>query len=449
MEGFFAELRAREFSRLAQRHEAYLDYTGSGLYPESLVERHLALLREGVFGNPHSAHGPSMASTKVVEAARAAVLRLLDADPADYRVVFASNASAAIKLLGESFPFGPEGAYVLSADNHNSVNGIREFARRAGAPVTYLPLGDDLRLAAPEAVTAAMPRRPSGAAALFAYPAQSNFSGVKHPLELVEAAQARGYAVLLDAAAYVPTNRLSLRRVPADFAAISLYKISGYPTGIGALVARKEAMRRLRRPWFAGGTVDFVSVQHGIHQLKSGPEGFEDGTPDFLSIAAVPAAIEFVESVGMERLGAHVTALTTQLLQGLEGLHHPGGQPLVAIYGPRTMHARGGTVALNVLDAAGRPVGYAAVEERARDAGVSVRGGCFCNPGAGEAAFGFPPERTARCLAETAEGFTLERFGACMGPDIAVGAVRASVGMASDPSDIARLIEVLRTFAAR
>ena len=78
---------------------------------------------------------------------------------------------------------------------------------------------------------------------LFAYPAQSNFSGVKHPLEWIAAAQERGWDVLVDGAAFVPTNRLDLSVWTPDFVAISFYKLFGYPTGLGALLARREALR--------------------------------------------------------------------------------------------------------------------------------------------------------------------------------------------------------------
>ena len=86
---------------------------------------------------------------------------------------------------------------------------------------------------------------------LLAYPAQSNFSGVKHPLALINAARDLGWHVLLDAAAFVPTNRLDLRAVTPDFVTISFYKMFGYPTGVGCLLIRNATLNRLRRPWFA------------------------------------------------------------------------------------------------------------------------------------------------------------------------------------------------------
>lgn len=440
----FAELRAREFARLDAERHAYLDFTGSALYPESLVAAHAAMLRECVLGNPHADSPASLASSALIAEARGHVLRFLDADPAEYVVCFTANATAALGLVGAGFRFGPHAPLVLAADNHNSVNGIREYARRAGAPVHVLPLDDDLRLGAPELRLAAL-RRPRERG-LFAYPAQSNFSGVKHPLSLVRAAQSMGHRVLLDAAALVPTNRLSLREVPADFVALSFYKIFGYPTGVGALVARREALDELQRAWFSGGTVDFVSVQHGTHALRAGAEGFEDGTANFLAIGAIPAGLAFVQSLGLPAVERHVTGLTVRLIEALVALRHRNSRPVVRMYGPRGARERGATVAFNVLDARGGSVPFGRVEERARAARVSVRGGCFCNPGASEAAFRFPADLTARSLASTVQGgWTLPRFTECMS-GYAVGAVRASFGIPSSERDLNRLVEVVESF---
>src|SRR4051812_45806235 len=133
IEVFFRALRAREFRRLDEQGQVYLDYTGSALYAESHVAAHAELLRGSLFGNPHSDSPASRASTDAVERARAAVLRFFDADPAEYAVIFTANASGALRLVGEAFPFAPGSRCVLSTDNHNSVNGIREFAARRGA----------------------------------------------------------------------------------------------------------------------------------------------------------------------------------------------------------------------------------------------------------------------------------------------------------------------------
>jgi selenocysteine lyase/cysteine desulfurase len=433
---YFSRLRRREFGRLDRAGHAYLDYTGSALYAERQVRAYTKLLEDGVFGNPHSDNGPSQASTALIEEARHRVLDFLEAPRDDYVVCFTANTSAAIKLVAESFPFSSEGCLMLSADNHNSINGVREYAARAGARVEYLQLDSELRLINP---VSSLRRHAAKGPKLFAYPAQSNFSGVRHPLHLVSAAQTMGYSVLLDAAAFAPTNQLSLRETPADFVAISMYKIFGLPTGVGALVARREALQKLRRPWFAGGTVEYASVQNRTHMLRGTEAGFEDGTPSFLDIGALTAGFAFLGEVEIARLNDRVRSLTGVLLDRLLSLRRS-----VRIYGPKNLEQRGGTIAFNVLDHNGRVIPYAAVEAAARDAGVAVRGGCFCNPGASEAAFGFPADVAEKCIKEASVGgFTVERFSECLGPDVAVGAVRASVGLATNFSDVHRLIGVV------
>jgi selenocysteine lyase/cysteine desulfurase len=440
--GTFAGLREREFARLDANRVAYLDYAGSALYAQSQVDTHRALLARSVFGNPHSAQHASSGSAAVIEAARRQVLRFLDGAD-DYVVCFTANATAAIKLVAESYRFEHGLPLVLTADNHNSVNGVREYARRAGAEVAYLPLRADLRLDHPEARLDAI-----GGGGLFAYPAQSNFSGVQHPLSLVRTAQSLGYHVLLDAAAYLPASPFSLRACPADFVVLSFYKLFGYPTGLGALVARRDALAALARPWFSGGTVDYASVSLDRHRLQAAHAAFEDGTPDFLAIAAIEPGFALRSKVGAGPLVRHVHGMTQTLLEGLLSLRHAGGERMVRVYGPQDMDCRGGTIAFNVLDRDGVTIPFGLVEERAACAGVHVRGGCFCNPGAAEAAFGLEPARMSACLDALDRSFSIPALQRCMGRDTAVGAVRASVGMATVTRDIQRALDVIASFAS-
>jgi selenocysteine lyase/cysteine desulfurase len=378
----------------------------------------------------------------LIDDARRRVLRFLDADPADYDVIFTANCSAAIRLVAESYPFRRLGELLLTADNHNSVNGIREYARRARSEIVYAPLDADLRLSEPPRYLRPRMRRSQR---LFAFPAQSNFSGVQHPLSLVNDAQRAGFDVLLDAAAFLPTNRLSLRACRPEFVVLSFYKVFGYPTGLGALVARRDASARLDRPWFAGGTVHFASVQNGIHELRSGPEAFEDGTPSFATIAALRHGFDFIEQIGIDAIHEHVTRLTDDLLRELRQRARD-----VCVYGPPDVSMRGGTVAFNLLDRDGRPRSFSIVERVARERGIAIRGGCFCNPGAAERAFAIDADLARACLRATSErGFTLERFAECMNDRSSVGALRASVGPATNDRDIERLLELIDSISGR
>ncbi len=443
MTALFDEMRRTEFSRLDAGGHVYLDYTGGGLYGESQIRAHADMLMTQVLGNPHSQNPTSLASTNNVHHARERVLQFFEADPAEYEVIFTLNASGALKLIGESYPWEVGSRYMMTADNHNSVNGIREFAKAKGAIIEYLPLNRELRA---ENLESLLPTVDRSQPHLFAFPAQSNFSGVKHCLDWVELAHSRGYDVLLDAAAYVPTNRLSLREIHPDFVCVSFYKMFGFPTGVGALLIRREMISKLQRPWFGGGTVKFVSTQNKVHLLSTSGEGFEDGTPNYLSIAAIATGLDFLDQVGMENINAHVAGLTDQLMKGLLELHHSNGHPLIRFYGPRNMTMRGGTLAFNLTTPDDRLVEARIIEQKANTENISVRTGCFCNPGAAEFAFNYLPDDAYQCFSTISpEQFTVQQFSTCMN-DMPIGAVRASAGIATNEHDVQRLVAFIETF---
>lgn len=155
--GALDELRASEYARL-DTGETYIDWMGSAVFPQSLVQQHATLLLDprNVFGNPHSRSERSVSRLRACASAdshssqrsaahaadaRSAVLRFFDADPADYTVVFTQNATAALKLVGEAYPFTSQNGLVLGVDSHNSVHGIRVFAEKGGASVRYFDCG--------------------------------------------------------------------------------------------------------------------------------------------------------------------------------------------------------------------------------------------------------------------------------------------------------------------
>jgi molybdenum cofactor sulfurtransferase len=149
-------LRRSEYDRLTPE-ETYVDYMGGALYPASLISVHAQFLQTAVLGNTHS-ESPRSAllscaavmtcplthrifssklSAALTATARATVLSFFNAPPGS-TVIFTANASAALKLVGEAFPFRPGVAFILPEDAHNSVHGIREFAMAKGAQIVYL-----------------------------------------------------------------------------------------------------------------------------------------------------------------------------------------------------------------------------------------------------------------------------------------------------------------------
>lgn len=440
------DLRRTDYQRLDAQDQVYLDYTGGGLHSESQIDKHFAMLRTYVFGNPHSANPTSLAMTERVEETRQFILDYFNASE-NYIAVFTANASGALKHIGESYPFQPGGHYLLTFDNHNSVNGIREFARSRGAGFTYVPLTvPDLRIDRSR-LEMLLDTIHHDSPHLFAMPAQSNFSGVKHPLEYVALAHDKGWDVLLDAAAFVPTNRLDLSAVQPDFVSMSFYKMFGYPTGIGALLIHRRAYAKLRRPWFAGGTVNFATVQGKGHYLAPNEAAFEDGTIDYLNIPAVKIGLEHLQSIGIETIGERTRCLTGWLLQNLYAQRHSNGKPLVRIYGPIDTTERGGTIAFNLYGPDEKLLDYRRIEELANHAHISLRTGCFCNPGAGEMAEGLTAEDMLYGLQNGAD-INLPRFLQIIQHrgNKSAGAIRVSVGLATNFADVYRLMQFIAGF---
>ncbi len=442
-------LRDTEYRRFDEQQHTYLDYTGGSVYADSQLRGHMELLAGGVFGNPHSGNPASKLMTQLAEQARCAVLRFFQASRDEYEVVFTNNATGALKLIAESYPFSCASQLLLTVDNHNSVNGIREFARRAGADVAYAPiLPPELRLDA--CALERLLERPTFGERLFAYPAQSNFSGVQHPLDWIEAAQRRGWDVLLDASAFVPTNQLDLSRWRPEYVTISFYKIFGYPTGMGALIVRKEALRKLRRPWFAGGTITFSSVCAAAddgngYYLTPGSAGFEDGTVNYLSLPAVEIGLRWMSSIGVDAIHERVMSLTGWLLEQLQRLRHANGRPLVQVYGPRDTAERGANVALNFLDPDGRLWDCWQVERLANERNLSLRAGCHCNPGAREVALHYTREQLAPCFQHKSSVSYADFLDTIK--DRVGGVVRVSMGVASTLRDVEQFLAFARSFA--
>lgn len=439
------EIRASEFSRLDRQGHVYLDYTGGGLYGDCQIRRHSELLQDGVLGNPHSSNPSSRLSTELVERARHRVLEFFSASPDEYIVIFTANASHSLKLVGESYPFLADDRFLLTFDNHNSVNGIREFDRARGAETFYVPMTPPALRVEDKLVHDFLDQVGPNRSNLFAYPAQSNFSGVQHPLEWIDKAQGKGWDVLLDAAAFVPTNRLDLSRWKPDYLALSFYKMFGYPTGVGALIARPEALEKLHRPWFAGGTISVASVQADRHVMAHGYEAFEDGTPNYTNLPAIEIGLDFLERLGIEAVHERVACLTQWLLERMLELRHPTGVPLAKIYGPGDTDSRGGTIAFNFYDREGRVIDHQAVEARANEVGISLRTGCFCNPGAGELALGLSRNELEVCFADDGATMSYNDFRQCINSD-STGAVRVSVGAVSNFADVWSFIDLAKQF---
>jgi len=182
----------------------------------------------------------------------------------------------------------------------------------------------------------------------------------------------------------VPSSPLDLTMVSPDFVSISFYKIFGYPTGLGCLLIRKDKFHKLRKRWFAGGTVTLAAVRSPHHYLANNHERFENGTVNYLDIPAVKIGLDHIESVGLYKIHDRVKALADHMYYQLKSLKHSNGNPVVRVHGPQDRKDVGGTFIMNFFRADGSTIPFEEVEEKANEHKISIRSGCFCNPGIDE-----------------------------------------------------------------
>ncbi|KAL6774590.1 hypothetical protein ACKKBG_A25570 [Auxenochlorella protothecoides x Auxenochlorella symbiontica] len=480
-DGRIDELFEREIgNRLNGSH--YLDNTGAALYWNSQVEALSRDLETHAFGNPHSVNPPSLLTDARVDSARRRLLELFGADETTHDLVLTRSGTGALNLLGDAFPWTPESTYAFTRANHNSVLGIRSVAGQYGAQYGALSEeGVEAWLADPEmrhppflpgGSEHAGPRRARAAAAesahrptysLFAYPARDNYDGVMYPLKWVQAVQAKStpghkWKVLLDAAAFAPTAPLNLTETPADYVILSFYKLFGLPTGVGALIVRREGAAPLRKAYWGGGSVFLATSALDWHHRRLPPASLEDGTLPFLDIVALQYGLDAFERLGgIHAIKRHVGTLAAHLYDRVRGLRHSNGAPLLRVFGkhedPRRAEVQAATLNFEILTPRGGIYSYRTAGVEAAAAGVYMRLGCTCNPGACYTALGVRDEEVADFAATKHDNWTdwewitvTRGVGPGGAPEqvvLPLGSIRASLGALSRWEDVDALARFL------
>ncbi|SPO26648.1 related to molybdenum cofactor sulfurase [Ustilago trichophora] len=476
-------LRKREFSRLdSNGGSVYLDYTGASLYPSSLISDHAKWLKRSVAGNPHSTSPSSLLSSRATQEARKAVLEFFDADEAEYDLVWTANATAGFRIVGETYDW--QGKKVLiPRDAHNSLNSLAKKAEVGGGSFEFVEFdsassssdGGQRDTISIDAYLTALSRPSnsqdaSGEKGLVFFTGQSNITGAKLALSpLLGQAKNLGWDIGLDAAALAPTTRISLRtHSSVDFMVVSLYKICGYPTGLGALIMKKSMYAKMtKKQTFFGGNIVGITMDRFDFTLVDGPERFEDGTANFTAMAAVKPGLEFAAR-WMESVAKRNRMLLEWLVKELDSVYYPvegekegfdekqsfsssssssssssfsstshknpspaKAVKLVRIGGPTSLDLRGFTLPLVFTSSSGDSLNYRFVIWCAAQESISLRGGpCMCNPGASSSVMqrGLITDLEASSLLAVAD----------------VGIVRVSLGVASNFKDVWRLVHFAR-----
>lgn len=434
----------------------YLDHAGTTLYPKSLIDRFAREMTASLLGNPHSASPSSQSSTLRIEDTRLRALQLFNADPAEFDLVFVSNATAGIKIVAEALRAAPKGFnYVYHQSSHTSLVGVREEARKS------LCVDDD-QVAAWFNGSSLFKQEDDQPCPtlLFAYPGQSNMDGRRYPLDWSQ--RPRGlehpanYPVytLLDAAALCATSPLDLSEseTAPDFTVVSFSKIFGFPD-LGALIVRRQAEPAFGfRKYFGGGTVDTIVCQkEQWHALKGHRlhERLEDGTLPIHSIIALDVAIHtYRELFGpICDVASHVSYLAKRLHHGLRGLHHGNGARVCEMYSPEPNEVSkalvpGPIIAFNLRNSAGAWASLAEVDKLACLKGFHIRTGGVCNPGGIASALNLQPWEIKRNFSA---GFRCGSENDIIAGK-PTGVIRASLGAISTVSDVDAFIEFISEF---
>ena len=273
------------------------------------------------------------------------------------------------------------------------------------------------------------------------------------------------YWLLLDAAKLGATYPLDLSTTGAAMACISLYKIFGEPTGLGALLVRSDLARKLKRPsadnnlYYGGGSVNAVLASDAEYLVpkQTIASALTPGTPHYRGAMSVPAGFDELKRLGgMDAIHLHTMALAHQLASRLRGLVHDNGVAAITMYGAWATDTKkdeplavapGPTIAFNVRRRSGEWVGYSEVIKLAslHDPPIQLRGGCCCNPGGCQLVLGLSDDDVRAAAAAGKEcGDGMDSFDGHL-----TGIVRASLGKDSVLEDIDVLIRFLEgTFVA-
>ncbi len=298
------------------------------------------------------------------EAARRTVGRFIGA-PSPREIVFTKNATEAINLVAHSWGrhrLGEGKAVLLTEMEHHS-NFVPWLMLREeqGVELRFLPVADDGRLDLTN-----LDRLLEGVG-LVAVSGCSNVLGTLNPVRrLADAAHAVGAVMLVDGAQLVPHVRTRVADLGCDFLAFSSHKMCG-PTGIGVLWGREELLDAM--PAFLGGGEMIRDVRLDGWLPNELPWKFEAGTPPIAEAVGLGAAVEYLESLGMDAVREHEAALTAYAIATLSERH---GED-IKIFGPTDIADRGGVVSFAYKDI--HPHDVSQVLDQV---GVCVRAGHHC-----------------------------------------------------------------------
>lgn len=305
----------------------YLDNTATSQTPDEVVKSVLSGYTQTKANVHRGVHTLSMEATELQEAARRKVMEFINAPSAE-EIIFTRGTTEAINLVAASYggAFFKDGDEIILSvmEHHSNIVPWQLLQRRTDLKIRVIPAKADGSLDM-DIYRSLFNERTRFVSVCHA----SNVLGTVNPIkEIVAEAHSHGVPVLIDGAQAAPHMKIDVQDLDADFYAFSAHKMYG-PAGVGVLFGRRELLEKM--PPYQGGGEMIESVSFEKTTFAELPYKFEAGTPDFIGIAALHKAIDYMESIGIEAIAAHEHELleytTRRMTEEIPGIRIFGTAP--------------------------------------------------------------------------------------------------------------------------
>ncbi len=328
----------KDFSLLNNQNIAYLD-SGATTQKPSYVINAVNKFYENENANPHrGAYQLSIKATEVYDEARAKVAKFINAKSSE-EIVFTRNATESLNLLAYSYGLEnikKDDKIVLSImEHHSNLVPWQYVAKKTGATLEYMYINNNGEISLEEIEKKIVP-----GVKIVGITQVSNVLGTINPVkEIVRKAHSIGAIVVVDASQSVPHMKVDVQDLDADFLVFSGHKMLS-PLGIGVLYGKKNLLESLKPFLYGGDMIEYVYEQETT--FAPVPTKFEAGTQNVGGAVGLSAAIDYLNSIGMENIEKIENSLMDYAMKRLSELD------FITVYGPKELDKRASVISFNV-----------------------------------------------------------------------------------------------------
>lgn len=341
----------------------YLDSAATSQKPEPVIQVLTEYYNEYNANVHRGVHTLGTKATERYEGAREKVRQFINAKSTE-EIIFTRGTTTALNMVAASYGRAniEEGDEIVLTymEHHSNIIPWQQLAREKGAELKYIPLQEDGTIALED-----VKQTITDKTKIVAITYVSNVLGTINPIqEIAKIAHEKGAVIVVDGAQSTPHMKVDVQELNVDFYAFSGHKMCG-PVGIGVLYGKKEHLEKMEPVEFGGEMIDFVGLYEST--WKELPWKFEAGTPIISGAIGLGAAIDFLQSIGMDNILEHEHRLVAYALEKMSAIEG------ITLYGPKDPKQRAGVVTFNLLDI--HPHDVATVLDAE---GIAVRAGHHC-----------------------------------------------------------------------